>query len=130
MQALALLRELSAAVKAGGGRHLVGGALTYADIAVAVPLKLMSPTGPAYNRSSLSSCASVLAGSNLHGRMRPLHRDAIIEIGMELLYRATWSAVRWYQTCCAQSQAWSWEVVGVRKRVDCVNLLCLRCHIP
>ena len=54
MQALALLRELSAAVKAGGGRHLVGGALTYADIAVAVPLKLMSPVGPAYNRSSLS----------------------------------------------------------------------------
>ena len=51
-QALAVLGELSAALKAGGGRHLVGGALTYADIAMAVPLKLMVPVGPAYDRSS------------------------------------------------------------------------------
>lgn len=74
-QALALLRELSAAVKAGGGRHLMGGALTYADIAMAVPLKLMSPIGPAYDRSSLRSRTSVPAGSVLQGRTRRLHRS-------------------------------------------------------
>ena len=63
-QALAVLREISAALKASAARlpaqgapreslaagYLVGGALTYADIAVAVPLKLMQPVGPPYNR--------------------------------------------------------------------------------
>ena len=83
MQALALLRELSAAVKAGGGRHLVSGALTYADIALAVPLKLMSPVGPAYDRSSPSSRARVLAGTGLQGRTRRLRRDAPSKLGMD-----------------------------------------------
>jgi glutathione S-transferase len=58
-QAVAVLGELSAAVKAGGGRHLVGGALTYADIAMAVPLKLLNPVGPSYNRCDTSSVCVV-----------------------------------------------------------------------
>ncbi|KAK9833286.1 hypothetical protein WJX81_003213 [Elliptochloris bilobata] len=48
-QALAVLGELSSALKAGSGQHLIGGALTYADITMAVPLKLMVPVGPPYN---------------------------------------------------------------------------------
>ena len=70
-QALAVLREISAALKAGAARlpaqgaprespaasYLVGGALTYADIAVAVPLKLMQPVGPPYNRCARPPCS-------------------------------------------------------------------------
>ena len=51
---MAVLRELSAAVKASGGRHVVGNALTYADIAMAVPLKLLTPVGPPYDRCDTS----------------------------------------------------------------------------
>ena len=82
-QALTVLRELSAAVKAGGGRHLVGGALTYADIAMAVPLKLLLPAGPAYNRSRPSSLAGLPAEMRLQGRTTPCVRMLQRQSGRE-----------------------------------------------
>lgn len=78
-QALAVLREISAALKASAARlpaqgaprespaagYLVGGALTYADIAVAVPLKLMQPVGPSYNRCAPTLLSLLLEYINI-----------------------------------------------------------------